>query len=206
MSTSLRHHSVHDFLAQLASASPTPGGGSVAALSGALAAGLIVMVCDLTIGRPRYAAFDTEAQQIRQHAEALRQQLMDLLDADVAAYTRVSQAYKLPKDDSTRTAAIADAMIEATDIPLQIAEAAAALLPLATPVAQHGNKSAVGDVVAAAHLSVAAVRSALVNVTANMGSLADHPRAPEFAQREQQAIAHLEARCAEVVALGHARM
>jgi formiminotetrahydrofolate cyclodeaminase len=206
MSTSLRHHSVQDFLTQLASASPTPGGGSVAALSGALAAGLIVMVCDLTIGRPRYAAFDAEAQHIRQQSEALRLTLMDLLDADVAAYTQVSAAYKLPKDDSTRSEAIATAMVTATDIPLQIAEAAAALLPLAAPVAQHGNKSAVGDVVAAAHLSVAAVRAALVNVTANMGSLVDHPRAAEFTQREQQALANLEARCAEVVTLGHARM
>lgn len=203
---SLRTQSVQSFLDQLASASPTPGGGSVAALSGALAAGLIVMVCDLTIGRPRYAEFDGDAQRIRAEAEHLRQQLTDLIDHDIAAYQAVASAYKLAKDDPSRAAAIAAAMLTATDIPLQIAEAAARLLPLALPVAVAGNKSAVGDVVAAAHLSVAAVQAALVNVTANLPSLSNHPQATEFVARQQRVLADIHSQCAAIVAAGTARM
>jgi len=203
---SLRTQSIQAFLDQLASPSPTPGGGSVAALSGALAAGLIVMVCDLTIGRPRYAEFADEAQLIRAEAEHLRQHLTDLIDHDIAAYQAVASAYKLAKDDPSRAPAITTAMLTATDIPLQIAEAAARLLPLALPVAVAGNKSAVGDVVAAAHLSVAAVQAALVNVTANLPSLGEHPQATEYAARYQRALADLSERCAAVVAAGTARM
>ncbi|MFM2308071.1 MAG: hypothetical protein RLY87_191, partial [Chloroflexota bacterium] len=147
MSSELRQQSVQAFLDQLASASPTPGGGSVAALSGALAAGLISMVCSLTVGRPRYADFDAHAQQILQQCESIRARLTDLIDADIAAYATVAAAYKRAKDDPERAAAITVAMVQATDIPLQIAEQAAALLPLALPVAQHGNRTAVGDVV-----------------------------------------------------------
>lgn len=203
---SLRTQSIATFLDQLASASPTPGGGSVAALSGALAAGLIVMVCDLTIGRPRYAEFDDEARRIRAEAEHLRQLLTDLIDRDVVAYQAVASAYKLAKDDPNRAPAITTAMLTATDVPLQIAEAAARLLPLALPVAVAGNKSAVGDVVAAAHLSMAAVQAALVNVTANLPSLGDHPQATACAIRQQHALTDLHERCAAVVAAGTARM
>jgi formiminotetrahydrofolate cyclodeaminase len=178
----------------------------VAALSGALAAGLIVMVCDLTIGRPRYAEFDAEAQRIRAEAEHLRQLLTDLIDRDVAAYQAVASAYKLSKDDPSRADAITAAMLTATDVPLQIAEAAARLLPLALPVATAGNKSAVGDVVAAAHLSVAAVQAALVNVTANLPSVHTHPQADDYVARQQHAMADLHRNCAAVVTAGTARM
>ncbi|MEY3989512.1 MAG: hypothetical protein RI985_593 [Chloroflexota bacterium] len=204
--TELRHQSVQQFLDQLASANPTPGGGSVAALSGALAAGLITMVCDLTIGRPRYAEFDAECQQIRQQTEHIRAELTRLIQADIAAYTLVAAAYKLPKDDPSRIQAIVDASVIATDIPLQIAEHAAALLPLALPVAQHGNKSAVGDVIAGAHLAQATVHAALINVTANIGVLAGHPRQSEFVARQQAAVAALAERCQQVVAVGSARL
>jgi len=206
MMTELRHQSVQQFLDQLASATPTPGGGSVAALSGALAAGLITMVCDLTIGRPRYAEFDAECQQIRQQTEQIRADLTRLIQADIDAYTLVAAAYKRPKDDPARAEAIVDASVVATDIPLQIAEQAADLLPLALPVAQHGNKSAVGDVIAAAHLAHATVHAALVNVTANIGVLTTHPRHAEFEARHHAVVAQLAARCHLVVTAGSARL
>jgi formiminotetrahydrofolate cyclodeaminase len=204
--TELRHQSVQQFLDQLASATPTPGGGSVAALSGALAAGLITMVCDLTIGRPRYADFDAECQQIRQQTEHIRAELTGLIQADIDAYSLVAAAYKRPKDDPERAQAIVDASVVATDIPLQIAEHAAALLPLALPVAHKGNKSAVGDVIAAAHLAQATVHAALINVTANIGVLTGHPRQLEFVTRQQAAVAHLAERCQQVVDAGSVRL
>jgi formiminotetrahydrofolate cyclodeaminase len=204
--TELRHQSVQQFLDQLASPTPTPGGGSVAALSGALAAGLITMVCDLTIGRPRYADFDAECQQIRQQSERIRAELTRLIQADIDAYTLVAAAYKLPKDDPARAQAIIDASVVATDTPLLIAEQAAALVPLALPVAQKGNKSAVGDVIASAHLAHATVHAALINVTANIGVLAGHPRQHEFVARQQATTAHLAERCQAVVEAGTARL
>lgn len=204
--TALRHQSVQQFLDQLASATPTPGGGSVAALSGALAAGLITMVCDLTIGRPRYADFDVECQQIRQQSEQIRAELTRLIQADIDAYTLVAAAYKRPKDDPARAQAIIDASVIATDTPLLIAEQAAALIPLALPVAQKGNKSAVGDVIAGAHLAQATVHAALINVTANIGVLAGHPRQDEFVARQHTAVAQLAAGCQAVVEAGTARL
>jgi formiminotetrahydrofolate cyclodeaminase len=206
MSIPLRDQSVHAFLDQLASASPTPGGGSVAALTGALAAGLISMVCHLTVGRPRYAAFEVEAQAILVQTEAIRARLTDLIQIDVAAYSTVAAAYKLPKEDSTRTAAIAAAMVVATDVPLQIAEQAAALLPLALPVAQHGNRTAVGDVVAGAQLAVACVHAALINVDANVGLLADHPGRDAFVARQAAARAGIEAQRDAIVAVAMGRL
>ena len=206
MSIPLRDQSVHSFLDQLASASPTPGGGSVSALTGALAAGLISMVCHLTVGRPRYAAFEAEAQAILVQTEAIRARLTDLIQIDVAAYSTVAAAYKLPKEDPTRTAAIAAAMVVATDVPLQIAELAAALLPLALPVAQHGNRTAVGDVVAGAQLAVACVHAALINVDANVGLLVDHPGRDAFVARQAAARAGIEAQRDAIVAVAMGRL
>ncbi len=206
MSTPLRDQSVQSFLDQLASSSPTPGGGSVAALTGALAAGLISMVCQLTVGRRRYAAFEAEAQAILAQSEAIRARLTDLIQIDVAAYSTVAAAYKLPKDDPTRTAAIAAAMVVATDVPLQIAEQAAALLPLALPVAQQGNRTAVGDVVAGAQLAVACVHAALINVDANVGLLADHPGRDAFVARQEAARAGIEAQRDAIVTVAMGRL
>jgi formiminotetrahydrofolate cyclodeaminase len=206
MSTPLRDQSVQSFLDQLASSSPTPGGGSVAALTGALAAGLISMVCHLTVGRPRYAAFEAEAQAILAQSEAIRARLTDLIQIDVAAYSTVAAAYKLPKDDPTRTAAIAAAMVVATDVPLQIAEQAAALLLLALPVAQQGNRTAVGDVVAGAQLAVACVHAALINVDANVGLLADHPGRDAFVARQEAARAGIAAQRDAIVTVAMGRL
>jgi formiminotetrahydrofolate cyclodeaminase len=206
MSTPLRDQSVQSFLDQLASSSPTPGGGSVAALTGALAAGLVSMVCQLTVGRPRYASFEAEAQAILAQSEAIRARLTDLIQIDVAAYSTVAAAYKLPKDDPTRTAAIAAAMVVATDVPLQIAEQAAALLPLALPVAQQGNRTAVGDVVAGAQLAVACVHAALINVDANVGLLADHPGRDAFVARQEAARAGIEAQRDAIVTVAMGRL
>ena len=206
MSTPLRDQSVQSFLDQLASSSPTPGGGSVAALTGALAAGLISMVCQLTVGRPRYAAFEAEAQAILAQSEAIRSRLTDLIQIDVAAYSTVAAAYKLPKEDPNRTAAIAAAMVVATDVPLQIAEQAAALLPLALPVAQQGNRTAVGDVVAGAQLAVACGHVSVFNVAANVGLLADHPGRDAFVARQEAARAGIEAQRDAIVTVAMGRL
>ena len=177
MSAQLLDTSVREFLDELASKSPTPGGGAVAALSGAMAAGLITMVCDLTSGKPQYAEFEAEAQALRERAEALRAELQQLAQADVDVFNHLSAAYKLPRtteaDAASRRAAIQKVTRQATEIPLRVARAATALLPLCAPVARHGNRTAVSDVGVAALLVQSAVLAALLNVETNLVALED---------------------------------
>jgi methenyltetrahydrofolate cyclohydrolase len=177
MSEQLLDKRVGQFLDELASKSPTPGGGSIAALSGAMAAGLITMVCDLTIGRQQYAAFEDEARALRERSEALRAELQQLAQADIDAFDHLSAAYKLPRtteaDAASRRAAIQKMTRQATEVPLRVARAAVALLPLCAPLARQGNRTAVSDVGVAALMVRAAVPSALINVESNLAALED---------------------------------
>ena len=177
MSEPLLDTSVGQFLDALASGTPTPGGGSVAALTAAMAAGLITMVCDLTIGKQQYAAFEAEVRALRERAEALRAELQTLAQDDVEVFNRLSAAYKLPRtteaDAASRRAAIQKVTRQATEVPLRVARAAVTLLPLCAPLVRDGNRTAVSDVAVAALLVRAAVPAALINVEANLAALED---------------------------------
>ncbi len=169
--------SVSAFLDTLASAAPTPGGGSAAALGGAMGAALISMVCNLTLGKERYAEVEGEMRDALDRAETLRHELQELAEADVTAFTRLSAAYKLPRttesDIAIRRDAIQASLRRATEVPLRTARAAAAILPLCPAVAERGNQAAVSDVGVAALFAHAAVRSALLNVEINLRLLED---------------------------------
>ncbi len=169
--------SVTMFLDNLASDSPAPGGGGAAALSGAMAAALVSMVCQLTIGKPRYAEVEAEMRDTLDRAEALRRELQELAEADVTAFNRLSASYKLPRttdaDIAIRRDAIQTSLRGATGVPLRTARAAAAILPLCPAVAERGNQNAVSDVGVAALLAQAAVRAALLNVDINLRALED---------------------------------
>lgn len=169
--------SVSSFLDALASGAPTPGGGGAAALAGAMAAALVSMVCNLTIGRQRYAEAEGEMRQVLDRAERLREELQQLAEDDVAAFNRLSAAYKLPRatdaDLAIRRDAIQASLRRATDVPLRTARAAAAVLPLCPAVAERGNQAAVSDIGVAGLLAYSAVRSALLNVEINLRTLND---------------------------------
>jgi methenyltetrahydrofolate cyclohydrolase len=173
----LLNTTINDFLDQLATKEPVPGGGSVAAVSGAMAAGLISMVCSLTIGKKKYAEVEDDMHGLMDRAEALRHELQELAEADVDAFRRLSAAYKLPRETSADVAirrdAIQKATIVATDVPLQTARAAANIVPLCRPAAEKGNSAAISDVGVAVLLAQAAVRSALLNVDINLHALED---------------------------------
>lgn len=177
MSDQLMALSIQAFLDELASNAPVPGGGSVAAVTGAMAAGLISMVCNLTIGKKRYAEVEEEMQRLRTRAEELRAELQQLAEADADAFRRLSASYKLPReteaDVAIRRDAIQSTTTVATDVPLRIARSAAAVLSLCQAAAEKGNSAAVSDVGVAIHLAVAAVRSALYNVEINLHVLVD---------------------------------
>ena len=173
----LADKTVTDFLDELASKAPAPGGGSVAALSGALGAALVSMVCNLTLGKKVYADVQDDIEDLLAQSEALRQELTDLLAEDVKAYSGYSAAAKMPRDTEEEKAARSEAMQSAlqiaTDVPLAIANAAVRVMDLCMPAAEKGNKWAVSDAGVAVLVAEAAVRSAALNVLINLGSLKD---------------------------------
>jgi glutamate formiminotransferase/formiminotetrahydrofolate cyclodeaminase len=158
---------------ELAGANPVPGGGSAAALAGVLSAALVAMVSRLTIGRKAYAAVEGRAQEILGEAEAIRVELRSLVDEDAAAYTKVSDAYKIPKDDASRTARIDAALVGAAQTPLATARRVGRLIALALELQQIGNKNARSDAKVAEGLGRAALAGAIENVRINVASLSD---------------------------------
>jgi formiminotetrahydrofolate cyclodeaminase len=158
---------------------PRPGGGSVAAAAGALAAALTQMVAGLTTGRPKYAHVAAEMQAAAERAAILGADLADLVRRDAIAVEAVADAYRLPKgtkqEASARAAAIEQAMRYATEIPLEIARAAAAVAELAASVAERGNTNAVADAAVAALLAECVCRAAALTVRVNAVTLRDTP-------------------------------
>ena len=165
------------FTQDLASASPAPGGGSTAALAGALGASLVAMVCHLTIGRKNYQNVSEKFQAMLPRAEALRAELLNAIQHDADAYSQVMIAYQLPKDSdaekSVRTRAIQNALKHAAEIPLRVATACAEILEMAEIAAAHGNKNAASDAGAGALMAEAGLRAALLNVEINLGLVQD---------------------------------
>jgi formiminotetrahydrofolate cyclodeaminase len=193
MEQGLADRPVRTFLDDLASSAPTPGGGAAAALNGAMAAALVAMVCNLTIGRPRYAAVDAPMRAVRERAERGRRELTDLIDADAVAYAAVAAAYRLPRateeERAARTAEIQRALAAAAGPPLAAMDQCRALLPLALQVAAHGNATVVSDAGVAADLAVAATRASIVNVRVNLADLQD----ADFVRQAEARIASAEA-------------
>jgi len=165
------------FLDLLASSSPTPGGGSVSALAGALAAGLTSMVCNLTIGKKRYQEVSDELSKVLQRSEGLRERLAQLVDEDAQAFDEVMKAYKLPKESpeekEVRSHRIEEATKGAVQVPLEVMEKALKVLELSQVVAEKGNPNSLSDAGVAALLGWSAVEGANLNVEINLSSLHD---------------------------------
>jgi formiminotetrahydrofolate cyclodeaminase len=165
------------FLDELASASPAPGGGSVAALSGALGAALTSMVCNLTIGKKKYSAIEEEMKKILAQAEEMRSVFTSLIDKDTAAFNKVMEAFSLPKETdpqkALRAAAIREATKEATMVPLEVMKHCIDAFALTQQVAASGNINSVSDAGVSALMLYAAVEGAALNVRINLNSLGD---------------------------------
>jgi len=175
---------VMTFLDELASSAPAPGGGSAAALAAAIGAALVSMVANLTVGKKKYADVQDDIQRILSHSEALRHKCVKLLEDDVAAYTEVSRAYKMPRDTEeqkqARSAAIQEVLKGATAVPMELAEACVEILNLCPESAEKGNVRAVSDAGVGALMAEAALRAAALNVWINLGSIKD----AAFVQKE----------------------
>ncbi len=168
--------SLDDWLEELAGGTPVPGGGSAAALAGALAGALVAMVARLTVGRKAYVAAQDRAAAILREADTLRAELRRLADEDAAAYARVSAAYKLPQHDPGRPQAIDDALLGAARPPAAVAQRAVRVLVLAREIGTIGNKNAASDAKVGEALARAAVAGAVENVRVNVAALSDPAR------------------------------
>ena len=153
---SLTELSVAEFLAQLASGAPTPGGGATAALAGALGAALVSMVCNLTVGRPRYVDSEAEVQGMLAEATTVLATLQEGIERDAAAYDALMAAFRLPRgsdaEKAVRSMAIQTATIDATIVPLELAEASARVIDLAEQAIGKTNPNAASDLAVAALL------------------------------------------------------
>jgi glutamate formiminotransferase/formiminotetrahydrofolate cyclodeaminase len=172
--------SLNDWIDELASGSPTPGGGSAAALAGTLAAALVAMVARLTIGRKAYAAVEARAREILADAERLRAELRRLVDEDAAVYAGVSRAYKIPKDDPGRGRAVDDALLAAARTPAEVVKRARRVHQLATEIGAIGNKNAASDARVAGLLAGTAIDGALENIKVNVAAMSQPERARDL--------------------------
>ena len=168
---------VKDFLNKVAGSDPVPGGGSIAALNGALASALAAMVANLTIGKKKYAEVQDLMQAVAQEAESLMADFIADVDRDSEAYNRVFACFKMPKETdeekAARSAAIQEATKYAAQVPLEVARRACALMPLIAEVALKGNQNAVTDACVAMMSARNAVLAAVLNVRINLSSLKD---------------------------------
>ncbi|MBI5960076.1 MAG: cyclodeaminase/cyclohydrolase family protein, partial [Chloroflexi bacterium] len=161
------------FVEAVAEGTAAPGGGAVAALAGTLSAALAEMVSRLTIGKKRYADVETIMQAITAAASDLRGRLLAAIDEDIQAFEAVMDAFRLPKDDPGRGAAIQKATAHAADVPLSVARLAIEAMQLAEKAATQGNLNAASDAGVAALMGLAAVEGAALNVRVNAVSLED---------------------------------
>lgn len=189
------HLSLEEFLAQLATKTPTPGGGSAASVMGAMGAALVSMVCNLTVGKNKDVA-EATIRDCLTTAEKLRADLTATMAQDIEAFNQVIVAYglaRLTDDEKTvRASAIQSALTAATEVPLHCAQLCAEVLTLSREVAEIGNRNVISDAGIAAMAAYAGLKGAALNVYINVPNLRDR----EFAGRSLTQIEQLTAAAA----------
>jgi methenyltetrahydrofolate cyclohydrolase len=192
----IKDQTITYFLDELASKSATPGGGSAAALMGAQGAALVSMVCNLTIGKPKFAEVEAELQAVLVKAEALRSQLTGLIQADIDVFNRLMSKYAMPKDTeddkASRSAAIQEVLKDAIEVPMQCVHACAEVIRLSKVSADLGNPSAVSDAGAAVMAAYGGLKTSALNVYINVASLKDKTYADAKLTELEQAIEDIE--------------
>jgi len=175
--TDIKDTEIEQFLAALASQSATPGGGSAAAIIGAMGAALVSMVCNLTIGKKKYAEVEGEMKDVLAKSEALRVKLIGMIEDDVRAFDAVMGAYGMPKesdaDKAKRDQAIQAALKLATDVPMACARAARQVIDIAATASDKGNLNVISDAGVGVLAGYAALRSAALNVFTNARMITD---------------------------------
>jgi formiminotetrahydrofolate cyclodeaminase len=169
--------SVEKFLDDLASGNPTPGGGSAAAIMGAMGAALVSMVCNVTIGKKGYETVEAEMRSVLSESERVRRRLTAMVAEDIAAFDSILAAYKLPKsteeDKAVRAAAIQAGLRRATEVPLDCARVCAEVIALSRRASEQGYLNVISDGGVGVLAGFTGLRSAALNVYINAPALKD---------------------------------
>ncbi|HLX39548.1 MAG TPA: cyclodeaminase/cyclohydrolase family protein, partial [Ktedonobacteraceae bacterium] len=201
---------LEQYLDDLASAHPTPGGGSASAISGAMGAALASMVARLTIGKANYAAVEEEITGLLEQTELLRERFQQLMQEDIAAYGKLSSAFKLPRKTEgervARTEAIQKQLVEAALVPLEMVECASDLVNYCQRIAEIGNKNVLSDVATGAMLGASAGAGAAWMVRINLQSLQDAELVEILSDRLDAALDHITGRNTEILTIVGSRM
>lgn len=188
--------SLRGFANELASDSPAPGGGSVAAYAGALGAGLASMVANLTFGNKDYLKHNKEMESIALKAQDLKERFLHLVDADTEAFNRVMAAMRLPRKTDAEKAARASALAEATRgaiaTPMEVLELSVEVLPLAHALIRRGNQNALSDAACAALEARMAAAGACLNVLINLPGLPEEEERKGFREKAESLLAEVE--------------
>ncbi len=178
------NQSLQEYFNDLSSNSPTPGGGNVAALCGAVSASLGTMVCNLTIGKKKYADIENEMLAVKQKLEAYQKEFFILAEKDNQAFDKVMEAFKLPKETEPekdlRTKKIEEATIGAADVPSQVIKLCKDILKELQIVSEKGNKNSLSDAGVAISVLKAAAQGAYLNVLINCTSMNNQTFASEM--------------------------
>lgn len=188
--TPLASMRVADFVDEVASDSPAPGGGSVAALAGSLGAALAAMVANLTVGKKGYETAWVELSALAAQAQGVKAALVAAVDADTAAFNLIMEAMKLPKSDAAqkaeREAALQSAFIKAASVPLETAAASVLALKACADAAERGNPASASDAGVGALMARAGLEGALLNVLINLGQVKDSGLAASMRERARE--------------------
>jgi formiminotetrahydrofolate cyclodeaminase len=188
--------SLENFIEEISSSSPTPGGGSVSAFNGVLATSLGLMVCNLTIGKKKYESVESEVLEIKNHLEKFKEKFLELYDEDSRSFDQVMEAFKLPKeteeDKIKRSQAIEDATIYATEVPIKVIETSFDTAKHLVRLSEIGNQNSLSDAGVALILIKSCAEGAMLNVMINTKSLNDRERAMNLVLSAAQKLTELE--------------
>ena len=176
------------FAEVLASKAPVPGGGGAAALAGALGVALCSMVGNFTTGKKKYAAYEEDVQRMLAEGETLRARLLELVEADAAAFEPLSRAYAIPKEDPTRDSVLEEAALNACKAPMEMVSCCGEALLLLEEMLEKGSRLLLSDVGCGALLCKAAMESAAMNVFVNTGSLQDRAVAVQMERQVDETL------------------
>ena len=196
---------VIDFVAATASKEPTPGGGAIAALTGATGAALAEMVANLTFGKKGYEEVQSEMEELQNKSEAIRNRMLELSQADADVFNIFMNALGLPKETeeekATRTAAIQQAYKDAAMVPFEIGELAYQIFDLAELASRKGNQNLITDGIIAAINARAAVKAAFLNVRINLSGIKDEAFVANVTAKMNDIEQNLDAKEAAIISL-----
>ncbi len=189
---------MNNFLNELASSAPVPGGGGASALVGGVSCALCSMVANLTTGKKKYAQYQERIDELLPYLEELRGELLADIKLDADAFYPLSQAYSIPKDDPNRDVIMEEALLTASNAPMKIVEDVSKLVPVLEELEVIGSRLAISDVAVAATACATALKGAVMNIYINTKSMKNREVAEAMNAKAKALVADGTKRCEAV--------